>query len=258
MSATKRTIESIRDGVPKPTDADVLAQMFETTLISDDGTVAGRLRDVLDATESSLVPGLQTGIKFHDTGFRSEFKDPWPSSDNQVGHFLTAVGLSFNPSKVAQSFMARRLRDWLGADSTLTDEEVAIRLTVGHEKAPDPGAGTAAGGAIPGWIAGGPIGAGAGAAIAILEAFRTQYSKATPTDVTNFRSAETNLGPGTKLDLKSADTTLHGITVDKSMQGNSYEDLLLSCCGWRLGQWIKSGKFTATADVGTWIRTNLM
>ena len=65
--------------------------------------------------------GLQTGISFHDTGFAADFKDPWPSSDNQVGHFLTAVGLSFNPAKVKQSFGGRSLRDWLGAPAAMSD-----------------------------------------------------------------------------------------------------------------------------------------
>lgn len=258
MSATKGTIERIRDAVPKPTDADDLAQMFETTLISDDGTVAGRLRELLSATEKLAIPGLQTGIEFHDKGFRTEFKDPWPSSDNQVGHFLTAVGLSFNPAKVSERFVGRKLRDWIGADDALSDEEVALRLTIGHEKAADPGAGTIAGGALVGGALGGLVGAGAGAALNVLDSFRTQYSRATAADVTVFLSAEKNFGAGTKLDLAAADSTLHGIRVDSTLKGNSYQDLLLSCCGWRLGQWIKAGKFARSADVGAWVRANLM
>lgn len=264
MSANSDRIEVIRDAAGN--DAEALAQMFEDSRITDDGTVAGRLREILDATESLIVPGLQTHIRFHDSGFRPEFKDPWPSSDNQVGHFLTAVGLSFNPAKVSESFMARRLRDWLGADSALSDTDVALRLTIGHEKAADPSGWTAAGGAAAGSVAGGlaiPFGGGvipgavAGAGFAVLNAFRTQFAAATPSDVQVFLGAEASLGTGSPLDLATASTRLRGITVVSTNRGNSYEDLLLSCFGWRLGQWIRGGRFANKAAVAAWVRTNI-
>jgi hypothetical protein len=262
MSANSDRIEQIRDSAGS--DAEALAQMFEDSRITDGGTVAGRLRSLLTATESSIVPGLQTGIKFHDSGFRPEFKDPWPSSDNQVGHFLTAVGLSFNPGKVSQSFMGRTLRDWIGANSAMTDTEVALRLTIGHEKAPDPSAWTAAGGGIIGGAAGGIFGPGgmaggaaAGAAIAILRGFRAQFAAATASDVQIFLGAEASLGTGSPLDLATASGRLRGIAVNPSNRGNSYEDLLLSCFGWRLGQWIGASRFAAKADVAAWVRTNI-
>src|SRR5215468_7756209 len=225
----KAAIERIRDSASS--DAEALAQMFESSSLSDDGTVAGRLRAVLDATEHVAVPGLQTGITFHQSGFRSEYHDPWPSSDNQVGHFLTAVGLSFNPAKVAQSFAGRSLRDWLGADSAMSNEEVALRLCVGHEKAPDPGPGTAIGGAIlggigsgllpPGLVPGGPVGgAAAGAAMAILMAFRDQFAAATNEDVQAFKSGVTNLGGSKALNLAAASSALRGIAVNESLRGN--------------------------------------
>src|SRR5262245_38721545 len=136
MAGNVEAIQQIRDRAPS--DAEALAQMFEVSSIQDDRTPAGRLRAILAATEHRLIPGLQTGSSFHARGFRAEFKDPWPSSDNQVGHVLTAVGLSFNPAKVEQSFFGSRLRDWLNAPSAMSAEEVALRLTIGHEKAPDP------------------------------------------------------------------------------------------------------------------------
>jgi hypothetical protein len=257
MGSNVKAIERIRDSAPS--DAEALAQMFESSALSDDGTPAGRLRAILEATESSIVPGLQTGIKFHDSGFRTEFTDPWPSSDNQVGHFLTAVGLSFNPAKVAQSFMGRRLRDWLGADASMSDSEVAMRLTVGHEKSPDPGAGTAAGGGFLGGILGGAVGAGIGAAAAVLGAFRDQFAAATDSDIQVFTAAEKALGSSTPLDLAAANSKLRGgITVDPTGRGNSYQDLLLSLYGWRLGQWIKAGKFKTGAEIAAWVRANLM
>lgn len=252
MSANREAIERIRDQVPKPSDAEALAQMFESSWIKDDGTVAGRLTAILDATEKSLVPGLQTGIEFHDEGFRKEFKDPWPSSDNQVGHFLTAVGLGFNPAKVEETVMGRSLRDWIGAPKKMSSTEVALRLIIGHEKGPDPGLGTA----FWGWFEGG-VG---GAAGAVLEAFRAQFAAATDADVQVFISAEQNLGTGSPLDLASASSTLSGIRVDSTLRGNSYQDLLLSLYGWRLGQWINySGrKYATKTGVAAWIRTNLM
>ena len=199
-------------------DAEALVQMFETSGITDDGTAAGRLRSVLAATESRIVPGLQTGITFHDSGFNIEFADPHPSSDNQVGHFLTAVGLSFNPAKVAESFVGRPLRNWLGADPSMSNEEVAIRLCVGHEKAADPGPGTA----ILGFIIGAgvplPGTAPAGAAGAVLMQFRAQFAAATDGDVTVFKSAEMALGTGQRLNLVAAKSVLLGISVDKTLQ----------------------------------------
>jgi hypothetical protein len=249
-------IEKLRDKAAS--DAEALAQMFESASVADDSTVAGRLRAILEATESRVVPGLQTGITFHDIGFRREFKDRWPSSDNQVGHFLTAVGLSFNPAKVAESFAGRPLRNWLGADSSMSDEEVAIRLCIGHEKAADPGPGTAAVGGFLGFgVGGGAAGAAVGAGVAVLMAFRDQFAAATDADVQTFRSAEANLGTAQPLNLAAAMATLRGIAVNPSLRGNSYEDLVLTCFGWRLGQSIKRGEFAARADVGRWIRTNI-
>lgn len=271
MSNTQ-AIERIRDAARN--DAEALAQIFEATTISDDGTPRGRLNAILAATESSIVPGLQTGITFHDIGFRKEFKDPWPHSDNQVGHFLTAVGLSFNPARVSQGFLGRTLRDWLGADAALTDEEVAIRLCVGHEKAPDPGLGTALGGAAVGavggavvvggltrhWagaVGGAVVGGAIGAPTAVLLAFRMQFAAAAAADVTMFRSAERNLGSATPLDIAAASATLRGIAITPTNRGNSFEDLLLSVYGWRLGQMFAGGRVTARSVAAAWVRANL-
>ena len=270
---SKEAINRLQNVTPKPTDAEVLAQMFDSATIGDDGTLRGRLKTILRATESSVVPGLQTGITFHDTGFRKDFKDPWPHSDNQVGHFLTAVGLSFNPDKVAESFMGRRLRDWIGADDTMTNEEVALRLTVGHEKDADPGPATAAGGAVVGGVAGavgggllagkwgaiggGAAGAGLGAAGAVLLGFRDQFNACTTGDVQNFNDGVNSLGVGGKLNGTAALAKLKGVKVDSTVRGNSYEDLLLSAYGWWLGQEIKSGRMSSKPDAATWVRDNL-
>ena len=272
MSANSTAITRIRDGAAS--DAEALAQMFTSSTITDNHTTAGRLRSILAATESLVVPGLQTGISFHDRGFRADFRDPWPSSDNQVGHFLTAVGLSFNPAKVAQFLIGARLRDWLRAPTAMSNEEVALRLTIGHEKAPDPSLATVAEGAAGGVLGGlgrlgtlitNPVdaleistGIVAGGALAVLGAFRAQFAACTAADVQIFRRAEVALGTGRPLDMAAAKPMLRGIRVTPTQRGNSYEDLLLSLYGWRLGQDIKTSRFSATAGITAWVHANLM
>lgn len=278
MPNNAEAIQRIRNRAPS--DAEALAQMFESPSIQDDRTPAGRLRAILVATEHPLIPGLQTGIAFHDRGFRAEFRDPWPSSDNQVGHFLTAVGLSFNPAKVGESFFGARLRDWMRAPLAMSAEEVALRLTIGHEKGPDPSVGTVVAGATGGLggigmftggigilatsvigpvdaleISTGPV---AGAARAVLNAFRVQFAACTQADIQVFRSAERALGTGRPLNTAAAQAMLRGIRVVPTMRGNSYEDLLLSLYGWRLGQDIRRNQFRTGAEVAAWIRSNLM
>jgi hypothetical protein len=241
-------------------DAEALAQIFESLALTDDGTVTGRLKGILAATEHRWVPGLQTGVDFHDSGFRADFKDPWPDSDNQVGHFLTAVGLSFNPAKVEQSFFGNKLRDWLTAPTSMPSQEVAMRLTIGHEKSADPpirmlkilGAFVAFGApeVLPEFVS--------LAAKIVMDAFRLQFLSTSASDLTVFADADSALGATSPLNLAAAKAKLLGITVDPTKYGNSYQDLLLSLYGWRLGQQIKAGKFTAKADVATWVRDNLM
>jgi hypothetical protein len=261
----------------RPNRPEALARSFEDTQITDlisrraggtfrGGTVwislgeaASRLESILMATAKPAVPGLQTGGAidgWDDAGFRPEFKDPHPSSNNQVGHFLTAVGLGYNPSSVRYSVgvsmsrgsgivrgigeLLRRssgLRDLSAKDALdpfghYSDEEFAIRLMVGHEKYPDP--------------------------IDDPSTFLQQFAKATSGDVAAFRSAEQNLGNRLPLDLKSALATLRGIAVDNRQRGNSYEDLLLSLAGWRLGRSIQYGTLSTRASVASWSRQTLM
>src|SRR5437660_360784 len=210
-SANRARITAIREDSLH--DAEALASIFNDGVIIDDGSVAGRLRAILEATESRVVPGLQTGIEFHDNGFRGDrnpggqgFKDPHLSSNNQVGHFLTAVGLSFNPTKLTERFFFQSLRDWLGIPVSMTDNEAALRLVIGHELAPDPtmsgiakasapgaATGPAVGGiagSVAGTIAGGAVGAGT----VILNGFRTQFQQTTDDDLTAFRNALDALG----------------------------------------------------------------
>ena len=223
-----------------------------------------RLLSILDATENKSLQGLQTGgaaAGWHDEGFRAEFRDPHPSSDNQVGHFLTAARLGYDPDFVGragnagpraqirageQTFGDRirslaaealgetglSIRSSVAPFSSLSNEEVALRLIIGHEKAPDP---------YP-WQP---------------EGFLRQFSRASAHDVELFRQAEAALGTGPKLNLEAAIKILHGISVDDRMRGNSYQDLALSLVGWHFGKMIRSGQFANNAEVAQWIRANL-
>lgn len=141
------------------TDLEALAQMFTDKDITDDGTIPGRANAILDATEHRFIPGLQTGIEFGQTGFAKEFFDPWPSSENQVGHFLTAVRLGFDPD-FASSLMFLAILDAWG------DADIPLRLIIGHEKVADPDIFDA------------------------LEVFKKQYKSTTDEDIKNFKAGD--------------------------------------------------------------------
>jgi hypothetical protein len=130
FEANRNRITAIRD--ESSSDVEALALMFTDAKIIDDGTIPGRVHAILDATAHPLIPGLQTGIKFKQSGFRKEFHDPWESSINQVGHFLTAVRLAFDPGVVTNNPIVLAI---LGA---WRDKEIPLRLIIGHEKEPDP------------------------------------------------------------------------------------------------------------------------
>src|SRR5262249_42735642 len=126
-------------------------------------------------------------------GFNSLFHDPWSTSDNQVGHFLTAVNLGFNPgfvSEIKPSIVALMqtpgmgsIRDALGTPPSMSDRDVALRLIIGHEKVADS---------------------------MNPSNFITQYAAASAHDVEVFRRADVALGPGPKLDLHAALNVLKG------------------------------------------------
>lgn len=139
------------------TDVEALARTFTDKQIVDNGTIAGRVNAIMAATEHTFIPGLQTGIEFGQTGFRKEFLDPWESSQNQVGHFLTAVRLGFDPD-FASNFLFLAILDAWG------DADIPLRLIIGHEKEPDPGI------------------------FNIFEGFKKQYKATTEEDIKNFKA----------------------------------------------------------------------
>lgn len=266
-------------------DLGTLAAMFDDDQIVDDGTVASRLEAVLGATAHLAIPGLQTGILMSDEGFAGDrapdgpgFRDPHPSSRNQPGHFLTATGLQFDPGVVSRPIpLFGSIRQMVAAPAELTDQDVALRLTIGHEKAPDPDTTAAvvdivATGAIESYRDG-PDGETEeqrrqriGKAIAdavgrevqeVIAAFRTQFQAATDADVAAWNDAIRELGSGDKPGQAAAEGPLGGIQVDPAQRGNSRQDLRLSLMGWRLGQLISTDHFPDRHAVAGWIRANL-
>ena len=112
-----------------PSNVEGLIRLFEAHHLPGQ-SAGGRLRWLLRATATGL-PGMQMGLfPADDSGFKSELADgrfydnpkvwagllpPEARNTSQVGHFLIAVGLAYNP--------------W--------PKSVALRLIVGHEKLGD-------------------------------------------------------------------------------------------------------------------------
>jgi len=272
-----------------PSDLEALALLWDDDAIVDDGTVVGRLWAILRATERSSIPGLQTRIIFSDTGFAGDqrvhggkgFRDPWPSSRNQVGHFLTAVRLRFAPEIVSRPIpLLGSIRRIVGAPASMSDAEVAARLAIGHEKATDPRTGPQAAMIV---LATGLLtyqtakDQGVGErerwrrvtttalaetrrqAAGILGAFRAQFNATTDGDLEAWRKALERSGPGTAFHRRAVEgrrSPLRAIQVNDG-EGNSVQDLRLTLVGWRLGQLIGSGAFADRRAIAAWLRRTL-
>lgn len=271
---------------------DGLARLFADDDWRDDGTVAGRLHAVLDATERGSIPGLHTGIPFSDDGFAGDrrlhgsvgFRDPWPTSRNQPGHFLTAVSLYVRPEIVSRFIpLFGSIRRLVGAPTAMSDADVAIRLAIGHEKAPDaPNGKEAATAVLRAAAAEGrrtgrlyrPLGTWLACVVttaaaeswrqfvASVEAYRTQFSATTEDDLAAWRQALTQVSgriptkPVDRRILESAHSPLRRIKVAYG-EGNSDQDLRLTLVGWCLGQLISAGAFPDRNALARWLRQSL-
>jgi hypothetical protein len=214
-AANRARLLVIRDEAPSAVEA--LARMFTDAAITDGGTVAGRLQALLTATEHRFVPGLQTGADIGLTGFRKEFEDPWPTSTDQVGHFLTAVRLAFDPQFLSNPVFQLLLGGW-------GDTDMSFRLMIGHEKVADPPDANRL---------------GIKTLFTALRCFRAQYQSVTDDDVAQFQTGQ-----------------LEMIRVGNGL-GNSMEDLRLSHKGWLFGRSITEGHFRSREEVADWIRTEI-
>jgi hypothetical protein len=211
----RRRILTIQDEAPTAVEA--FARMFTDAHISDNGQIRGRLRAILAATRHRLVPGLHTGLAIGLTGFRPEFQDPWATSTDQVGHFLTAVRLTVDPGFLSNPLFPILL-------GGLGDDEFPLRIMIGHEMAPDPADVDQISLKTP---------------FRVLRRFRAQYQSVTAEDVANFRAGK-----------------LEEIRIGTGV-GNSSADLRLSYQGWLFGQRIARGGFQSKEEIADWIRTEL-
>jgi hypothetical protein len=146
--------------------AEALAQVFEDQLIDDTGgssALGSRLMNVLTASADSFAPGMShfSGIfadwtdgggmsRRGDTGFKPCFQDfpLWPGSSMQVGHFMTAVDMGFQPSKL-YNFVALRVglspADLADPDAPerpswwTFGESECVQLMLAHEQVADSG-----------------------------------------------------------------------------------------------------------------------
>jgi hypothetical protein len=224
-------------------DAETLARMFEDDAIISPDSVLGRLDAILEATEHRWIqgwrtfmdfPGLYECNGFSDRGFRDAFKDPWACSREQAGHFLTAVGLVLHPQKLEGRIFFRRLRDWAGAPKEMSTAEVALRLVIGHEKAPDPG--------VPD-----PL---------VLPKVRRQFRSCTDGDLAAFHRALEALGRDWVFSFAKVDPYMSQIEVG-SARGNSCQDLYLSLAAYHFVQLLKGGQFLDRGAMARWVRDNL-
>ena len=267
---------------------DALIRLFETDeLDSHDppasNTAQARLELVLEATLSAAFTrkvrmdlGIHFNIGFTTCGLQEEFNDEWlyrkywnqnpddPNVANQVGHFLTAVRLGYDPAFLdtpvtrlvlhtlilpsggAQPIIVVIPPSWDWAEDVDT---MAKRLIVGHEKRADPEP----------------------SSLFAEDLKRTainipfQYQSATRVDVLLFDEAVQADRSG-NIDIR--DTKLRAILTSPNPEdwgsGNSLEDLRLSLKGWRLGRAV-AGKdqelgektLTTRQEVASWVRVNI-
>jgi hypothetical protein len=247
--------------------AEALALVFEDTTISDtiiSNPLTDRLNNILAASADSFNNGMShfSGIfadwtdgtgesRRGDTGFKPVFQDfpLWPGSSMQVGHFMTAVHMGFEPHKLYQF-----VNSFLDPDTTPiwgppTDpgsplrpgwwsahEQICVKLIIAHERVPDSG--------------------GYGQEVKFWNKLRTFFKVVTETDEDIFRRAFDGLGGGPQHDTDKALGNLSAIKVGNGY-GNSKQDLLLSLFGFKFGTMIRKGELTRIAEGGNWVRVNL-
>ncbi len=217
-------------------DLEFLARLFEDDRITDTATgneLADRLNTILTASADpgnggvTHFSGIYAGVT--DKGFRTAFQDPFPGkSDNQVGHFTTAVDMGFRPSQ-AFSLVPKFIRDQATDGSPFPpDETICVRLIVGHEQVPDD---------------------------ATL-AFARQAASPSNGEIVDFFRASDLVTAGTNQALGPTRLALSRIEIGKG-QGNSFQDLQLSLFGFKFGKMIRTGTLTTRPQAAQWIRTNL-
>ena len=217
-------------------DLEFLARLFEDDRISDTGTgnaLVNRLNAILDASSDGSnngvthFSGIFAGVT--DLGFRKAFKDPFPGkSDNQVGHFTTAVDMGFRPQRTV-ALVPKAIRDLIDPGTGFPVEQIiCMRLIVGHEQVADDS----------------------------TLAFERQALSPNEKEVRQFFDATGAVSASPFQSLGPSRILLAPIRVGTG-QGNSFQDLHLSLFGFKFGTMIRIGTMDSRGDAAEWIRTNL-
>jgi RHS repeat-associated protein len=262
---------------------DALIRLFETDELDQYDPPAGnsaqaRLELVLQVTNKRLPRGIDAGIQFEidfsTCGLQERFNDEWlytkywdqnpddPDVANQVGHFLTAVRLGYDPTFLVPllalegnlSVSVPQVRPLLPMDESI--EVTAKRLIVGHEKKGDPA----------------PKGSEYADAVWTAGNIPLQYRAAELEDVNYFdlavaadRDWRTDLRDYYRGKILGAMTT-EDLADLRKRQGNSMEDLRLSVKGWRLGRAVAGldgnaqppeKQLITRLEVASWLRIHI-
>jgi hypothetical protein len=224
-------------------DAEALARLFEDHKVPDDGTPRGRVEMLLCATAHHWLPGLRGPLDvpglceihgYEDAGFRQLLVDPWRVSRDQVGHFLTAANMCLHPEVVRQQRLGVAIRSMIGAAPEMPDSEVAMRLAIGHEKAPDPWRYNPF---TPWWV-------------------RQQFRSAGDHDLAAFRAALSWAAEHEPIDVEALYARAVAIGPGTGT-GNSAADLTLTLLGYAFAQRVQGGAFPGRGAMAAWIRAHI-
>ncbi|HXF90851.1 MAG TPA: hypothetical protein VNJ29_02860 [Candidatus Nitrosotenuis sp.] len=215
------------DDLPPSTQPalDWLIALYENEELPGD-TVLERTQFILDATKSGLFLHF-ANIPEGDSGFNPAFQDSkqWPSSGNQVGHFLTALDLSIWANDPSISQVARPFR-----------YQFALNAIIGHEL----------------------IGDNVGTFPIIINS--NQVLTGFYYNLTTFGALNRWFLSGEEANFqKIIDMGPHvfGIKVTSFTSGNSIEDIRLSYQGWSAGEQISNGNISTLQDFAQWLKDNL-
>ncbi|MGA2709325.1 MAG: hypothetical protein ACLP0B_02380 [Steroidobacteraceae bacterium] len=247
MASVNSVASSIKAKLQPLNAVEYLAQLLDDSTI-DDGSpgteLQRRLMTLFEASQSGgygassgMASILHQGGIFsglHNEGFREPFRDFWPASDNQVGHFMTAVDMGYRPEFTYQWVPSVGGGTGAYVQAAGVHESFCIALIVGHEQVPDD---------------------------ANLFKIR-QYFAASTNDVEKFYRAvgqvpgHTRYPASVDMYLSRTKWFLQDIPIGNGA-GNSFHDLHLSLYGYAFGTFIRKSQMTLRSDAAGWIRLYL-
>jgi hypothetical protein len=232
--------------------------MLPKWLVGD--AVDKRLEFIFDFTDSSPTALIDTGVQFAfdfgELGFCEELQDAplydqlgWKydakkgGRSNQIGHFLTAARLGYDPS-----FLDNPVARWLlGIPKDEDTSIAAIKLIVGHELVGDPESDLN------------------------VEGYAQQYAAVTQKHIEWFLAAVEADRDGRIADREAfLEAIFSSVGYDPHnpfgdpeagipawQQGNSMQDLRLSVKGYRFGQEVQDGRIGTRYEAADWLRREL-